>query len=530
MYNGLINAFTGILPEKKMKIAMTGASGNMGREALAQTLELPFVEFVRVLLLPKKKNNKLAKKWKRKYKNRIQIVRGSVADTEACKQLAEGVDYVLHMAAVIPPASDASFARSKECNLDGAIALVDAIKAAEVQPKYIHISTVALYGNRNELHPWGRVGDPLLISPFDAYALHKLEGERYALEAGLDCWVVLRQTAMLHPDMMNDNVSDGLMYHTAMNAPLEWTSSRDSGYLIKRIFEREEKNEIPFFWKNIYNIGAGFKGRETGYDTFGDGFAIIGGSAEKFFKPDWFAVRNFHGLWFADGDELEKLFGYQRDGVHEYWKEIARHHKIFALGKCVPKGLIHACLFGRLLKHPNAPMYWLKSKDDARVQAYFGGYEEHEKIPTEWKDVKLMARGDFGDYDEMRNAEIAKERGGLPDHGYDESKPADAWTAEDLKSAAAFRGGESLSETFNGAYEKTRWKCSEGHEFMLTPFTVLRGGHWCPKCAPMPWKFDLLAKKSPFYAQVWYDSHGREENCVYEMNENGLANVTEARE
>ena len=495
MYNGLINAFTGILPEKKMKIAMTGASGNMGREALAQTLELPFVEFVRVLLLPKKKNNKLAKKWKRKYKNRIQIVRGSVADTEACKQLAEGVDYVLHMAAVIPPASDASFARSKECNLDGAIALVDAIKAAEVQPKYIHISTVALYGNRNELHPWGRVGDPLLISPFDAYALHKLEGERYALEAGLDCWVVLRQTAMLHPDMMNDNVSDGLMYHTAMNAPLEWTSSRDSGYLIKRIFEREEKNEIPFFWKNIYNIGAGFKGRETGYDTFGDGFAIIGGSAEKFFKPDWFAVRNFHGLWFADGDELEKLFGYQRDGVHEYWKEIARHHKIFALGKCVPKGLIHACLFGRLLKHPNAPMYWLKSKDDARVQAYFGGYEEHEKIPTEWKDVKLMARGDFGDYDEMRNAEIAKERGGLPDHGYDESKPADAWTAEDLKSAAAFRGGESLSETFNGAYEKTRWKCSEGHEFMLTPFTVLRGGHWCPKCAPMPWKFDLLAKK-----------------------------------
>ena len=62
MYNGLINAFTGILPEKKMKIAMTGASGNMGREALAQTLELPFVEFVRVLLLPKKKNNKLAKK------------------------------------------------------------------------------------------------------------------------------------------------------------------------------------------------------------------------------------------------------------------------------------------------------------------------------------------------------------------------------------------------------------------------------------------------------------------------------------
>lgn len=513
-----------------MKIAMTGASGNMGREALAQTLELPFVEFVRVLLSLKKKNNKLAKKLKKKYKNRIQIVRGSVADAEACRRLVENTDYVLHMAAVIPPASDASFVKSKECNLDGAVALVNAVKGASPQPKYIHISTVALYGNRNHLHPWGRVGDPLLVSPFDAYALHKLEGERYALEAGLDCWVVLRQTAMLHPNMMNDNVSDGLMYHTAFNAPLEWTSSRDSGYLVKRIFEREEKNEIPHFWKNIYNIGAGFQGRETGYDTFGDGFGIIGGSAEKFFKPNWFAARNFHGLWFADGDELEQLFGYQRDDVHEYWKEIARRHKIFALGKCVPKGLIHAFLFGKLLKHPNAPMQWVKSKDDARVQAYFGGYEAYEKIPTEWKDVKLTAKGDFGDYDEMRNAEIAKERGYLLDHGYDESKPMGDWTEEDYASAAAFRGGQYLSEAPRGAYDRAEWKCSEGHVFTLTPFTVLRGGHWCPKCAPMPWKFDLLAEKSPFYAQVWYDSHEREEKYIYAMDEAGKAEMTEAGE
>ena len=58
-----------------MKIAMTGASGNMGREALKQTLELDNVEWVRVLLSLKKKNNKLAKNLKKQYKDRIQIVR-----------------------------------------------------------------------------------------------------------------------------------------------------------------------------------------------------------------------------------------------------------------------------------------------------------------------------------------------------------------------------------------------------------------------------------------------------------------------
>ena len=66
-----------------MKIAMTGASGNMGREALKQTLELDNVEWVRVLLSLKKKNNKLAKNLKKQYKDRIQIVRGSVNDEAA---------------------------------------------------------------------------------------------------------------------------------------------------------------------------------------------------------------------------------------------------------------------------------------------------------------------------------------------------------------------------------------------------------------------------------------------------------------
>ena len=83
-----------------MKIAMTGTSGNMGREVLKQTMELPEVEFVRVLLSPKKKNDKLAKQYLGRYGKRIGILRGSVADEKICKCLAEGMDYVLHMAAL----------------------------------------------------------------------------------------------------------------------------------------------------------------------------------------------------------------------------------------------------------------------------------------------------------------------------------------------------------------------------------------------------------------------------------------------
>lgn len=507
-----------------MKVSMTGVSGNMGREALRQVLELKEVDRVRVLLSPKKKNNRLARKLFSKYQNRIEIVRGSVSDLAACRKLVKDTDYLVHMAAVIPPASDASAKRSFECNAMGTLALADAVKELAHQPKFIHISTVALYGNRNELHPWGRVGDPLLVSPFDAYAMHKLYGERYVLEAGLSCWVVLRQTAMLHPNMLNDNVSDGLMFHTALNAPLEWVSSRDSGYLIKRILERDIRGEIPSFWKKIYNIGAGERGRATGYDTFNEGFAMIGGTTEKFFKPEWFAPRNFHGLWFADGDELDLLFSYRRDGMHEYWKEIAKKHRVFALGKIVPAKLIDLFLFRRLLKHPNSPRRWIKKGDAARVQAYFGGEESVKALPKSWADVKLTAKR--GDYAEFKTVEYAKAHGLLLDHGYDESIPQEKWSEKELSSAASYRGGAYLEGFTGDAYEKLQWRCGRGHEFTASAYTVLRGGHWCPVCCqPSPWEFDSLAKEIPFFAQVWYDTHKEDENCRYIMDEDGNVSV-----
>ena len=282
---------------------------------------------------------------------------------------------------------------------------------------------------------------------------------------------------------------------------------------------------MPEFWNKIYNIGSGFKGRETGYDTFNDGFKIIGGSAEKFFQPYWLSVRNFHGLWFADSDELENLFAYQHDGVHDYWKEIARNHRIYALGKIVPAKLIYLFLFKRLLNHPNSPRKWIKKGDTARVQAYFGGEKVVNALPKKWSEVKLMAKGDFGDYDEMRNLELAKKNGKLLSHGYDEEKPTEEWTTEDLRSAAQFRGGEVLDEMEKGEiYRKVRWRCHDGHEFSASPYTVLKGGHWCPVCCrPASWDFDRLAKHNPFFAQVWYDSHDNCENFRYEMDENGNA-------
>ena len=50
----------------------------------------------------------------------------------------------------------------------------------------------------------------------------------------------------------------------------------------------------------------------------------------------------------------------------------------------------------------------------------------------------------------------------------------------------------------------------------MSPNLVLKGGHWCPECLPMPWKYDEIAKVNPFFAQVWYAHHSPDENNVYD--------------
>lgn len=505
-----------------MKIAMTGVSGNMGREALAQSMQLEFIERVRVLLTPKRKNNKLSRRLKARYGDRIEIVRGWLSDAAACEKLVEGADVVVNMAAVIPPHSDKNPQASYLCNQLGAVRLADAVAAMKNQAKLIHTSTVAVYGNRTLAHPWGRPGDPLMPAAFDYYAMHKMIGERHVMESGVKNWAVLRQTAMLYEGIIFSNISDGLLFHTTLNGPLEWVTARDSGYLIRRILECEQQGKNKNFWNRVFDISGGHLNRRTGYDTFADGFSIMGGSPRSYFKPKWCATRNFHGLWYAD-NELEKMYSYQRGTVEGFWNEMSKKYRIFRLARLVPSALIRKCVFGRLLGDDNSPSKWIKNGDEARVTAAFGSIENVLSLPSDWTGFSVEDAKQYGS-DESEPMQACAGR--MLSHGYDESKPFEKLTLDDIREAAIFRGGRCLSkEMAETPYAKMLWQCSEGHTFSAAPYTVLKGGHWCPFCQPQPWKYDTLAKKSPYYAQVWYDSHSADEDYIYSFDKDGNAHI-----
>ena len=515
------------MEKEKITVAVTGVTGNMGQAVMEQLTASALRPTLRVLILPE--DTKRAKKFRKTYaaqirSGAIQIVYGNLADRAAVQKLIAGADYVVNLAAVIPPLSDQRPELAVECNEKGAQTLVAAIEAADPQPKLIHISTVALYGNRDEKHLWARVGDPLLVSPYDVYSATKLRGELCVLESGIRNWAVLRQSAMLHKNMLADNLKDGLMFHTCFNAPLEWVTAHDSGVLIAHIIERDVRDGgVAGFWKRVFNIGAPARNRITGYETYNEGFRLIGGSAKNFFRPGYNAVRNFHGVWFADADRLETLFSYQRQSTADYWAEIRRTHRYYSLAKIVPKALIRRLVIEHLRKDANAPAYWKKHGETGKLTAFFGGEAQYDALPSRWEEFPLLcegknSRGEPVDYDALRDIRSAT----ALDYGFDAEKADADITIDDLRSAAAAHGGALVTETFKAGdlHAPVEWRTQDGEVFTARPYSVLRAGHWFNRTyKENVWEFDRLARKDGVYAQIWYYTHGRDERYVYSMSD-----------
>ena len=506
---------------QEMLIAVTGTSGSVGSAAVPKLLENKDI-ICRLLFRNTPVNQKIIRRYQKKYGDQIQIVYGDITDPDCCHSFVKDTDYVLHMAAVIPPKADHDDALTWKTNYTGTVNLTDAIIEDGNTAVLIFFSTVATYGHRSYPHYWGRTGDPLMPSVFDSYGASKVRAERYILESDLKKYVILRETGVLYDNLMMKNMGDGLMLQTPLNVFIEWTTANDTARLVEKIVtEGDSKND---FWNRVYNIGGGVSCRETGFETYDDGFKLIGGSAKKIFEPRWHNQRNFHCFWFSDSDILEDLFHFRKDSCESFWKEFSDHHKSYRLGKILPASLLKAMIIKPILKNENAPDYWVKHRIMPKIIATYGGMESYEKIPKTWKETDLFCEHE--DYEQMK---IHDPKIDLS-HGYDESKPDSALSIEDMREAAAFRGGELVSnEMITGdLHTKLTWKCHNEHTFESSPYTIIKAGHWCPCCCEPKdeWRFDELSRHIPFFAQAWYDSHEKEENYVYTMDESGTPHIS----
>lgn len=495
-------------------ILITGATGVMGFATLKEFSRRLDRFKVRILARDSKKNRRLLRPYLRT--QGIDVVWGDLLSPEEVARAVEGSDIVLHMGGLVSPQADRFPKKALAVNVGGTKNVVSAIKRLpyDRQPAMVYVGSVAQTSDRNEPYHWSRTGDPIMVAVFDYYGLSKVVAERIVVESGLRRWVSLRQSGILHAGLLSKS-DDPIMFHVPLRGVLEWTTLEDSGRLMANICE----DGVPdSFWNNFYNIGSGAAYRLTNYEFETLLLKAVGSPApEKIFDTSWFATRNFHGSWFVDSERLESLVPFRANiPVEEYFRQMLRKApKWVRLAPLAPARLVKKMMRKVAMSPELGTLEWLDRNDrEQYIAAFFGSREAREAIP------------DWEGFDLSRPSDKPK----LLDHGYDTDKADSELTIADMRKAAGFRGGRCLSDEMKpGDMEgKLEWECGFGHRFKATPRLILRGGHWCPRCLPAPWRYDEEARKNCFLAQVWHASHSPSENRVYDDGKNIGRDVSQA--
>lgn len=157
------------------KYLVTGGAGFIGSHIVEQLLQDGHSVVVLDNFSSGKEENLAFVNDDDKYSANFKLIRGDIRNYQTCKDACQGVDYVLHQAALRSvPKSMESPHEYNQVNIDGILYMLEAARECKIK-RFVFASSSSVYGDTNEF-PEKEDAYPLLISP---YALSKLTGEFY---------------------------------------------------------------------------------------------------------------------------------------------------------------------------------------------------------------------------------------------------------------------------------------------------------------------------------------------------------------
>lgn len=171
-------------------ILITGGAGSVGRRLVARcranghtvrVFDLPVCDFTGL-----------------EGEAGIEVVKGDITNPTTVERAVQGVSAVLHLAALLPLASEANRERTFAINVQGTAHILQAMAAHARDAVLVFSSSVSTYGDTTTEPPPVRVEHPQ--TPLDIYAESKIAAEHLIRQSPVDA-VVLRIAGIAVPEV-----------------------------------------------------------------------------------------------------------------------------------------------------------------------------------------------------------------------------------------------------------------------------------------------------------------------------------------
>ncbi len=277
-------------------VLITGGAGSVGRQLAGMFLaegrpvrifDLPFMDFSGLEDEPN-----------------VEIVKGDITDKESVYEALRNVGGILHLAALLPPASERDRDKTFAVNVEGTRNIIEALKSHGSKATLVFTSSISTYGDTS------KESDPIKITQpqnaIDIYAESKIAGEKVLIGSGVN-FVILRIASIAVPAFLEP--------------PEPWPFTSD-----QRV-EMVHRDDVADAIKssvgtaeavgNVFNIAGGSTWRLAGKDYVEDFFDFMGAPVEMAVyreEPGW-------NDWY-DTVESQKILNYQNRSYDFYSGEM----------------------------------------------------------------------------------------------------------------------------------------------------------------------------------------------------------------
>ncbi len=290
-----------------MRVLVTGAFGNVGESALLEIL--PRGMDVIAFDVPTKQNREVYEGLADN--SNLDVVWGDIRDRElVSRTISNDLDCIIHLAAIIPPASEANPQLAHEVNVGGTRNLLDGVAFSSSKPKFVYASSIATYGHCDGSGPPRSASDPQIAT--DNYTSHKIECEGLVKESGLP-WTILR-FGVVTPLTLDSNI-DPIMFEIPLDQRIEFVHTRDIGLAVANAVTAASEGKILL-------LGGGEDCRMY-YRDFVKALLEamgVGMLSESAFKQPTCPEDYFHTDW-MDSREAQEILQYQTRSFEQFLED-----------------------------------------------------------------------------------------------------------------------------------------------------------------------------------------------------------------